>query len=429
MVFLDQSSASSIQQHSQEVMKALGQLLALLAELNRLKRDDEEKPPLDHECAETTESLLRSQGTVKPLENGKSSTTLSVGNYELRSDLNDRSGRPTFEVYDLESGEKVMGARRTAKGDYELHEVNKPLSQEQKYGFLCQLQQRSQGVALPGMQGLERTQALVDTLDEQAPRGSKAMLVAESLLGDQLEVSDQQYTYTRGEAGTVSITDTKSDALVAVMSPTGAIDQALSQKDQTYFKQAYERMLLESCQSQAEHVAVSAPESFTVAAEPSSGVPTVAEPVTLTTPQTAAAIAVPVEVVDGEFMEPQGQRRIQARVSQHGQESAGGDLALSVGATLVAQHNGKEYVGERYQVNAYGNGAMTIHATGNPVAVVYANSAGNVTSQLTPEQASQFRQMYQSLSQPQVATPALAAASTIKPRALKPSRSFDLGGR
>ena len=426
MVFMDRSDASSLQQHSQAVMQSIGQALLLFREL----LNQAEKPTLDHECSEATEALLRSKGTVVPLENGRTASRLSVGNYELQADLNDRSGRPTFAVYDLESGEKVMSARRTAKGDYEIQAVNRPLNLEQKQAFLSQLQQTLQGEMVSGMSGLKRVQAMVNTMDEQAPRGCKAMLVAESLLGDQLEASDQQYTYRREENGNLSITDTKSQSLVAVMSPAGDIDQALSQRDQAYFKQAYERMQLEARQAQSVQEASdliydSGEEQRRLLAAQAAVVHLRdrADRVTQVT------VATTVEVVDAEFVEPPGQRRIQSRVSAMGLESAGGDLVLYVGAQLVAQQGGKEYVGERYQVTAYDNGAMTIHATGQLAPLVYANSAGEVTSQLTPDQTQQFRQMYQSLTQPQLATPALSASRPTATRALNPARAIDLGDR
>lgn len=422
MVFLDQGSASSIQQHAQEVTKSLGQCLFLLATLKPT-----EKPSLDHECAEATEALLRSQGQVTASENGRSASHFAVGNYELQADLNDRSGRPTFAMYDLETGEKVMSARRSSKGDYELHAVNQPLSVEQQQAFLSQLHQTLQGEPVVGLTGLERLQAMTQAMDDQAPRGCKAMLVASALLGDQREASDQQYTYTRREDGSLSITDTKAQALVAVLSATGKLDQALSQRDQAYFKQAYDRLQLKSRQTQA--VKASDLTLEVDGREERSLLAAQAAVVHLRergTQATQVAVVAPLEVVDGEFVEPPGLHRVQSRVAAMGLESAGGDLALTVGAQLVAQQSGSEYHGERYHVTTYDHGAMTIHATGNPVPLVYANSAGEVTSQLTPEQTTQFRQMYQSLSQSQMATSALAATRST-PR-LNPARSFDLGG-
>lgn len=114
-----------------------------------------------------------------------------------------------------------------------------------------------QGFLLPEPpQGIDRVKQQLDRMGDSAPAGSKAIVVADQILGNQTTVTGGNFGAVRLQDGSISVIDSRTQETIAQMDASGNISQSMTPGQQGQFAQMYAKLQSAQQKAQIPQVAV-----------------------------------------------------------------------------------------------------------------------------------------------------------------------------
>jgi hypothetical protein len=264
-MFIDKGDASAASSHSLQtadaVLDILTELIESLLERLRAEQEGEKLPERSPEIEQTLDEMVAEAAINAMEQNGsefhqtESSEWFNIcyteGGFTIRANLEDPTGMPVYTVSTSEQGDALSFQKSPSGGGYTLLETEGALEDEQKLQFLESLKAQLEAAKLPPqvhsvqISAVDRVKAHVEILNDMAPAGSRAVLVAHEFLEQSggKPIFGNIYAFSKDADGSISVgMKQEPDKPIFKMRPSGRMEGTADPSVLSDFKQMYQKL-------------------------------------------------------------------------------------------------------------------------------------------------------------------------------------------
>jgi hypothetical protein len=273
-MFIDRGDASAASNHALQTADATVDILKELIEslLERLRaqqaneevpdRSPEEEQTLNDRVADAAINVMEQSGSeFHQTESGEwFNVCYTESGLVVRVNLDDPTGMPVYTISTLEQGDILSFQKDPSQEGYVFFETEGEMEDKQKLKFLESLKsQREVDPNQVPLSGIDRVKATVEVLDDLAPAGSRAVLVANEFLEQSggKPIFGKTYAFSKDADGSISVgMKSEPDKPIFKMHPSGKMEGTADASILSDFKQMHQKL---ASAAQAPQVAAPAP--------------------------------------------------------------------------------------------------------------------------------------------------------------------------